>query len=200
MKKTRKWLVAGAAAVIVAGTAAIAEAQSPTWHSMTVTLPGGGVEHVTYSGDVRPEIVVMPNARFANSVLAPFTRPLLSFWEDPVFADMDRISAQMDREMNAMMQQAATLQAGARQGVYNASLGKVAPGTVEYSQISTWSRNGVCTRTMRLTSSGDDRKPQMVSSTSGDCGGTRATTPSGTAIPAKAVMIPHDTAAPPRTL
>jgi hypothetical protein len=53
--------------VLIAGIAAVALAGSATWaadnvHEMTVQLPDGGVEHITYTGNVAPKIVVQPNS------------------------------------------------------------------------------------------------------------------------------------------
>lgn len=192
MHKAGKWLIVGVAVAALAGSAAIAEAQSPVWHTLTVRLPGGGVEHMTYSGNVRPEIIVLPNSGFGEPFLTSFGAPFTSFWRDPVFAQMDRISAAMNREMSAMLRSAETVQANVQQGLYNASLGQASPGTVDYSQLSTWTRHGVCTRTVRLVEPRNGGKPQVVSNTSGDCTGAHASAPAAGAIPAKAVAMPHE--------
>ncbi|HTW34083.1 MAG TPA: hypothetical protein VMD53_05660 [Rhizomicrobium sp.] len=162
MTKSRTWLILGAAALALAGTTAVASAQAV--HEFAVQLPGGGVEHIRYTGDAKPVVVMLP----ANPFAAAFAPP---FWPSQAFAEMNQISAQMDRQMNAMLTQAGEMQAAAQSGVLNASFGNLPRGAVEYTQISTWNGNGMCTRTVRMTEPEGGGKLQTVSSTSGDCTG-----------------------------
>ena len=184
MTKSRTWLIAGAAALALAGTTAIASAQAV--HQLTVQLPGGGVEHIRYTGDAKPVVVMLPADPFA----AAFAQP---FWPSQAFAQMDQISAQMDRQMKAMLTEARAMQSAAQSGVLNASFGNLPRGTVQYTQISTWTGNGMCTRTVRMMEPQSGGKLQTVSSTSGDCGNAPQAAPSATSnvIQAKAAATPH---------
>jgi len=185
MTKTKKWLIAGAAAAAFVGLTAAASAQAV--HEFTVQLPGGGIEHVRYTGDAKPVVVVLPASPFA----AAFAQP---FW--PSFARFDQMQAQMDREMNAMLTEARAMQQAAQSGTLNASFGNLPRGAVEYTQISTWNGHGMCTRTVRMTEPEAGGQLQTVSSTSGDCGSNAAPTPAAPTaasnlIQAKATVAPH---------
>lgn len=172
MHRTRNWLMAGAAVALIAGTAVIARAASPAFHELTVALPGGGVEHIRYSGDVRPEIVVLPRAAVADPLAAAFAPPF-DAWHG--FAQLQQISQALDAEMAAQMRamqaQTHALEAAAQSGRYDAAFGTLPPGAVEYTQISTFSGHGVCTRTTRLATPAGGGRPQFVSDVSGDCAG-----------------------------
>lgn len=172
MQKTRNWLIGGAAALALAGMAAVADAQSSQIHEMTVQLPGGGVEHIRYSGDVKPAIVVMPRLAVADPFAADFAA---DFWPDRAFAQMQAIELQMDHRLNAMLEQANAMQAMAQSGRYDIAFGKMPPGTKQFTQISTFTSNGVCTRTISVTSPATaGAQPQLVSNVSGNCGQTAA--------------------------
>ena len=116
--------VTGAAAIMLAGFTSLAAAGSPEYHVMNVQLPDGHVQQIRYTGDVPPTIVLTP-------VESPF-------------AMMDRMMADMNRRMNAMMHLAAMPVAAA-------------PGS------------GVCMRSIQVSYTGNGQ-PQVVSQTSGDCG------------------------------
>ena len=182
MTKSRTWLIAGAAALALAGTTVIASAQAV--HQMTVQLPSGGVEHIRYSGDVKPVVVMLPADPFAVAFAQPF-------WPSQAFAQMDQISAQMDRQMNAMLTEARAMQSAAQSGTLNASFGNLPRGTVEYTQISISDGKTMCTRTVRMMQPEAGGKLQTVSSTSGDCGAPAAQAPASNVIQAKAVVSPH---------
>jgi hypothetical protein len=88
------------------------------------------------------------------------------------FAEMERISAAMDRRMNQMLRNAEAMMAlPDMNGVNDISLQNAPPGTSSYSVVSTISGSHVCTRSVRITSPADGGKPQMVSQSSGDCAG-----------------------------
>lgn len=187
MHKTANWLIAGAAVVALAGTAVYAKSAATPVHELTVQLPGGGVEHIRYTGDARPEIVMMP----ASAWMDPFAAPMMAAWPDPAFAELDRISWAMDQQMNAMVRHASELQAAAQDGLYNAAIGKAAPGSYSFTQISTWSGNGVCTRTVRWSEPARGGQPQMVSNVSGDCNGGMSAQSAPNVIQTKAQAAPR---------
>src|SRR4051794_11946038 len=101
MSYLRNALLAGAAVVVLGGAAGLAEAQTPdasgAVHVMTVRMPNGMVQQIRYTGDVPPRIVFVPvesqvmESRVAQPVESPF-------------AMMQRMSAEMDRQMAMMMQ------------------------------------------------------------------------------------------------
>ena len=136
-------VVAGIAGLVVAGTAALAADSGP--HEMTVRLPGGGIEHIEYKGNVAPRIVVRQS---------PFdvTWPVMIGFEPSSFAMFDRMAAQMDREMAAFRQQAESLQNIAMpngQGLDEAALRNLPPGAMSYSSVRSFSTgSGMCSRSV----------------------------------------------------
>lgn len=166
MQTFRTVLLAGAAAVLVASACGVAAAKSPESHVMTVRLPGGGVEEIRYTGNVAPQVVVTPE-------YAPigFGWPAAFFGPDSAFAQLDRISAAMNRQMGVMLRDARAL--AAEPGLASATeidAGKLPPGSQSYSFISTTSGSGICGKSVEITSRGDGQKPQVVSKSWGDCG------------------------------
>jgi len=162
MRIIRMVLLAGIAAV---GLAGFAEAGSPAVHTLTIRLPGGGIETIRYTGDVAPKVMLAPPQMVAFAPAFP------AFPVDPVFARLERISAAMHRQMTDMMQQAEMMDAQSSDQLSQAML-KNAPGS-GYSFVSTMSGNGICMRSVQITST-PGGKPQVVSHTSGDCKGAPA--------------------------
>jgi hypothetical protein len=132
-------LLTGAAAIVLAGFAGIADAQTPAeTHVMTLRLPGGQVEQVRYTGNVAPTVILAP---------------------DPAFALLQRMSADMDRQAAALLQDIDAVPA---------------PDAGGFGIIPAMSGPGVCMRSVQITYSGDGRAPHVVSRTAGDCGSARA--------------------------
>jgi hypothetical protein len=154
MSHLRNALLAGAAVIILGGAAGIAEAQTPASagpvHVINVQMPDGSVQHIRYHGDVPPRIVLVPVGQpvmpMAQSMESPFTM-------------MQRISAEMDRQMAMMMQVFSPMMAQ--------PFGS-APITAAFGNMPAGS--GVCMRSISVTYAGNGQKPQVVSRTSGDCG------------------------------
>jgi len=173
------------AAVLAIGIAGAASAQ--TANVMTVALPGGGVAEIRYTGNVPPKVVIgeTPPAYAALTPAASF------FGLESPFAMMERISAEMDREAAAMFRRAELLAAQARSGQpIEAAFGSLPSGSRGYTFISTASGNGVCTRSVEITSQRGG-PPRVVSRSTGNCdpatGGSdgAATVPAVPARPAK---------------
>ena len=168
-------LLAGAAAVACVGVAAMAASPKPQTHVLTVRLPDGSVEQIQYSGDVTPQVVLAP-AGMAVRSLAPLagTAPANS-----PFAILERMSAEMDRQMADMMRNARAMPmpdvAGLGQ-VQQADLAKLPPGTQSYSFVSTINGGKACMRSVQITQ-GSGQKPRVVSQTSGDCAGQPGAAP-----------------------
>ncbi len=167
MSLTRTLLIAGVAATVIAG---IATAAALNTHALTVRLPGGGIERIVYTGDVAPRVVVAPAA-------APIVWAAGPGFDDTAFAAMDQISAQMDREMAAMLRQAEAIESTGLAGagpLTVASTADLPPGARSYSFVSTTSGAGVCSRSVEITATGDGREPRVVSHSSGSCGTSAA--------------------------
>lgn len=184
MRSISKLALAGLGLVALTGGAALAQEM----HVMKVALPDGSVAHIRYAGDKPPQVAVVPVAqRIAVPIM--LAQPMAS-----PFADFDRVFADMDRRMAAMMQQARML---ASQPVDSSgrletvNLGKLPAGTVRYSFTSTTSGNGTCTRSVQYTSDGSTAQPKVVSQSSGDCSAmakpvTKVSAPAPKAAPAPA--------------
>jgi hypothetical protein len=160
-------ILAGAA---VTGLAVLAPtlARELESHTVTVQLPGGGMETIAYSGKVAPKVsfrAIPVESLPASSFADPFA---VSWNVFPSFAALDRISAAMDRQMDAMMHQAQMLSAGG-QPLSNAVL-KGMPQGSSFSMVSQTFSNGACVQTTRITQAPGQAKPQVVSQTSGNCG------------------------------
>nr|WP_294553837.1 hypothetical protein [uncultured Rhodopila sp.] len=143
MRLSRTVLLAGVAALGLAGIAGLADAQTSNTHVMTVQLPNGAIEQIRYSGDVPPQIVLAPSA-------ATFESP---------FAALEQMTAMMNRQAEAMLRSARAM---AMQPMpvpmTEAAFGQAAPGP------------GVCMRSVQITYTGNGGPPHVVSRTAGDCG------------------------------
>jgi hypothetical protein len=79
MQVFRTALLAGAAAIAVAGLSGVAAARDLNTHVMTVEVPGGGVAEIRYTGDLPPQVVFSPapTALGAFMPFGAFSGPLL---------------------------------------------------------------------------------------------------------------------------
>jgi hypothetical protein len=139
---------------------------------MTMQLPDGRTLRVEYTGNVPPRISV------AKSPLA-ITWPTFSAFDlGPSFAELQRISAEMERQMDTLMRDAQSsfsiVAPSADNGLYDIKLGDLPPGSMSYSFFSTSNGRTTCSKMVEVTKPGDGAKPKVVSRTSGDCSGTRA--------------------------
>ncbi len=105
MQRLRIAFLMSAVAIAAAELVGPAEAQtvahkSTDTHVLVVRLPDGSLEHIRYAGDRPPQI------RFDSQPDSGLFDP---FWPSAPFADLDLISAAMDREAAAMMQQADSM-------------------------------------------------------------------------------------------
>lgn len=180
MRKLRTAVLAGVAALCVAGTAVAASSDT---HVMTVDLPDGSVARIEYQGAVAPRIRIDPTigvvpVRFVDlSGAAPFA----GF--DRIFADMDRQAAAMMREVRALQLQ--PLDPSTKPDL--AAFGTMPAGTVSYRFVSTGDGNRFCSRSWQWTSQGPGQQPKLVSASSGDCDAGSPAKPAGSAVtPAKA--------------
>lgn len=163
--RTLPKILAACAAMALAGSAAWA-ATIPPMHHLTLALPGGGVEHIAYSGDVAPQVTILPQAVAMTAAPAWFTP--MGF--DAMTGRIDRIVAAMGTDMDAMLRQAGAMMAmPAFNGIMHANLGRLPQGGESYSVISTQSGNHVCTQSVEITSNGNGQAPKVVRHSSGDC-------------------------------
>jgi hypothetical protein len=157
MQIMRTVLVAGVAAIALAGASGLALAQGSDSHVLTVQLPNGAVEQIRYTGDVPPQIILAPQAEQIGSP----------------FAMLERLSAEMDRQAAVMFQAMDTLAAQPFPGnLTEAGMGGLPDGALSTSIVSTRSGSGVCSRSIEVTYTGHGQ-PKVVSQTSGDCGAQR---------------------------
>jgi hypothetical protein len=174
MRNVRTAFLVGVTAIGVAGLSGAAVAQDLSTHVMTVVMPGGGVAEIRYTGSVPPQVVFNP----APAPLSAFAPYGAFFGPASPFAELERISAAMDREAASLMHQAEMLTrmpAFATNQPIEAVLGSMPPGTAGYTMVSTWSGNGVCTQSVEITTPANGGKPRVVSQSSGNCGSTPGT-------------------------
>jgi len=159
MRTFSKFLIGAAGVAAIAGAAYAADRDA---HILKVVLPDGSIEQIHYTGKVAPHVVVVP----AQQVAVPVA------FVDP-FAEMDRAFAEMDARADAMMQQAAAMQAtapaaGGQLGM--AALQSLPPGTASYSFTSFSSSDGKsCSQSVQVTSYEPGKAPKVVRQDSGDC-------------------------------
>lgn len=176
MKSLLTLALAGAA-VLAIGGGTMAAAAAANDHVLTVRLPDGAVEQIRYVGDVAPTVrLAAPVSPIA--VFEPFGGAMFA---DPGFAQLQRISAQMDREAAAMF--AGLDGASGLGGLTAVNLGRLPAGAQGYSMVSTANGGAVCTRRTEYISSGDGKAPRVISHTSGDCGQGHAPTGAAAASP-----------------
>lgn len=195
MSGFRVALFAGAATLAVIAGAGLAQARSAATHTMMVALPDGQVAEIRYTGDVPPQ-VSLGAAPWLRTALAPLSDP---FGAGSPFAELERISAEMDRRAAALLQASDALSAGR---LSPAAFGQLPPGTQGYTFISTASGNGVCSRSVEITSLGNGSAPKVVTHSSGDCGalsggGTMTRQPAVTRLAPQPPLVETRNPAPP---
>jgi hypothetical protein len=173
---------AAVAAGIALAACVPALARDAAVHVLNVVLPDGQVEQVRYRGAVPPHLVVVPVEQAVP----------VGFAASP-FAALERVSALMDRQMDAMMQQAAALSR-----VTPALLtGGLPAGVSGSTYVATFSSDGACTRSTQITYAPGMARPQEVSQVTGSCAAGPMT--QGPAL-MRAPVAPAGRAAPLTTL
>jgi len=173
MRKVTKLLLAGFGALTLTG---VAVAAADNHHIMNVVMPDGSIAQIHYVGNVAPQVVAVPAADAMPVAFAP----------DP-FAMMDRISYAMDRQMDAMLQQASALRQAAPNGqLSEAALKSLPPGTVSYSFTSYSSGNGAtCSQSVHVTALGQNQAPKVERQSQGDCSAVNTRKPTPAVVQAK---------------
>jgi len=167
MRSLKTVLGAGVAAVAALGFCGMALAQSPQIHTMTIALPGGGVEQIQYTGTVAPRVSV------SDAPVPIFAAMPSVFGAGSAFAEMERISAAMDRQADQMLRQASAMQAGTAQPNLT-TISDMPAGSRSYSFVSEMNGGNVCSRSMVITSEGNGAAPHVVTHTSGNCSAAAA--------------------------
>lgn len=171
MRNVRAAVLAGAAALLVAGTALAANKDT---RMLNIALPDGSVAHVEYVGDVAPRVAAEP--------LQQFTRiQLLDPFDVAPFAMLDQVSAMMDQQVEALTGQvrAPETQPFADNG--KPALDALPNRTASYSFVSI-DGNRSCTRSWQVTLSDKAEAPKVIATSSGDCADAN-----GRAVPAEHV-------------
>lgn len=149
---------------------------------MTVRLPDGGLAQIQYSGNVPPRVSFAP-------------QPLAAAYDGAAspFAMFERISAQMDRDMDAFMSDVPMGRPLVNpDGMLNVDMRNVPAGTVQYSTVSTVGGNGnFCSRSVEITRAAPGERPHVVKHEFGDCQGVGNMRFGATAV------APQHRAAPP---
>lgn len=166
-------LLSGIAALALAGSVALGASKHSDTHEMTIRLADGTVEHIQYTGNVAPRIVIGSD---------PFTEVwpgAAAFWSVPSFSALDRISAEMDRSMEELMRRTEALVRAPLPdaGAINQAALRDLPSGSSYSMTAMSNGKGVCTRTVQVTASANGGKPQVVSHSYGSCDASSGVTP-----------------------
>jgi hypothetical protein len=155
MRFARPTILAGGAALLLAGTAAAA---AEKLHTMNVALPDGSVAQIEYTGDVAPKVSVQP----LDAIPVAFVDP---------FAELDRVAAYMEAQHAAMMQQVAQLERAAAQSGAPGQMTLVGnlPAGAHYTFVSSTTDASGCTQTVEYSSDGSGAQPQVTRTSAGSC-------------------------------
>ncbi|MGN6517136.1 MAG: hypothetical protein ACTHLR_14995 [Rhizomicrobium sp.] len=167
MRKLPLLLLAGAMAL--GGTAAFAASNDV--HHMNVRLPDGGVASIEYTGNVAPKVSVTPMTQAEFDAFAPDAALM------PV--SFARIQADMDRQMNAMLEQVNAMNAYMAQAFaqanapIEATLNGVSPdGANAATLVSTANGGNFCARSVEVSIV--NGKKNVVRHQAGNCGASTA--------------------------
>lgn len=179
MRKLPIALLAAGGLALAAGTAYAAGKLK----TLDVALPDGSVAQISYAGDVAPKVAIVPVEAAA----------------DP-FAELDRMTAMMQVQHEAMMRQAAEMQqriqAQVSQQVLAAQRGAAAgqpgqivvstnapAGSYSFVSVSTTTSGNGCTQSVEYRSDGSGAEPKVTRTSAGDCSAVQKNAP---AVPAAA--------------
>jgi len=157
MRLTRTTILAGGAALLVAGTAAAA---AEKLHTLNVDLPDGSVAQIEYAGDVAPKVAVAP----AEAVPVAYADP---------FLQLDRVAAYLEAQHQAMMQQFAAMEqtaarASAGQPGQMTLTGSLPAGS-HFTYVSSTTDGRGCTQTVEYSSDGSSAQPKVTRTSAGSC-------------------------------
>ena len=161
---SRKFLAGGAALLTLVGFCGFAAARDGGQHTMTVTSPDGGTVTIRYSGDVAPRVA------FGTADAMQAGSP---------FAMMDRIAAEMDRQMDAMIRQTNEMIAHLpnTNPTVPADFWNM-PDVSGLTAVANGGKGSFCMKSVEITSTGDGKAPHVVTHSAGNCGAGAAAAPS----------------------
>jgi hypothetical protein len=163
-------LLAGALAL--GGTAAFAASNDV--HHMTVRLSDGSVAQIEYAGDVAPKISVAPMTQADFNAFAPG----VAFGPAFMPVDFARIQADMNRQMNAMLQQASAMDAymarvfSDANGPIEATLNGAPSNGSNVTTLISAKGGNFCSRSVEVSIV--NGKKNVVRHQSGNCGSSAA--------------------------
>ena len=173
-KATLLATIAAVALATSAGMAAVRTADpAPQMHTLTVKAPDGSIARISYSGNIAPVVHFVPAAQMSAAV-APA-------WP---FANVARISAAMNREMDVLMQQANMLESPvlAMGPLYNAALlhplGPSGWPMIERASLTP----GMCMQSVEVSRIGN-AAPHVVEHMTGNCGKSAGTSSATAFLP-----------------
>jgi len=170
MRFARTTILAGGAALLVAGTAAAAAGKL---HTMNVALPDGSVAQIEYSGDVAPSVAAQPVDAVPVAYLDPF-------------AELDQMAAYIEAQHQAMMQQVAAIEQAAAGGSGApgplTAVGNV-PAGVHYTYVSSTTDAHGCTQTIEYSSDGESQQPKVTRTSAGSCDSAKSDAPVAASAP-----------------
>jgi hypothetical protein len=159
MKLIHAALLAGATVLGLAALAPSFADKSQAVHRLAVSLPSGGTEIITYTGDVPPKVTFL-----GTPFEVAWSEPTVLF---PNFVAFDRLAEDMDRRMQILWRQSESAAGLTDGGLTQAS--DVTPGTSAYTMISQSYGDQFCSRVTEITAPADGGEPKVVSRTSGNC-------------------------------
>jgi hypothetical protein len=176
--RTLRTALLGVAAIGLIGAVAFA-ADAPRTHVLIIPLPNGGIEQIRYSGDVAPAVTFRQGSPAAAAWASPFG-------PGSPFAMLDRIQAEMDRQMAAMLQHPMVMPTMPHIGggpLQQVTAGALPAGAQQsYSMVATVSGGHACTESVEVTSQGPGQPPKVVRQSSGDCGSAAKAAPAAPAV------------------
>jgi HAMP domain-containing protein len=167
-----------AAVLAVAGTASAQDRPAAAAvHSLDLKMPDGSIEHVRYWGNRIPVVTFGEGDAAYQDTLRQNAAAIAAPTEDPFFgaqspfAELDRMSAAMDRQAAQMFQQIGAMQGeafGPGDRMTTADMGRLPAGGEGYTMVETISNGQDCTQSIRYFSDGHG-KPQVQQASSGAC-------------------------------
>jgi hypothetical protein len=127
---------------------------------LTLRLPDGRIEHIRYFGNQPPAVRFEPAATATAGLDGGDLSP---------FAGIERISAAMDRQMDAMMRMMGAPEFGApARDLMSVDTRSLPNGTSGYSFYSVTTNGRTCSTTIRYAADGSGQ-PKVEKASSGDC-------------------------------
>ena len=162
MRKLRTTILASVAALIAAGAAQAATAET---RRMNVALPDGSIAQIEYTGEVAPRVSVVPARAHTVIAFAPF-------------AGFERIMAEREARHRAIMLQMAALERAAAQAAASEprqfTLVGDLPAGVSFTYVSSTTDANGCTRTVEYRSRGSGAEPKITRASAGNCDAVRS--------------------------